>query len=313
MELIAVFLVLLVAILWYFGVWRVNQSEQRVVERLGRYNRTLQPGLHIIIPFIERISATRSVTENLFEVKKLQPITLDNVKVDVQLSILWRIVEAEKTVYRIGGVDRDYTKKEKLENILPGRSVTNSVTNSRVQNAIEATVLGVVRSVIGRTELDGIQSNRSQIVEAVEEELRLVSEEWGIKITRVEITDITPDADTQRAMQLQINAERERRALVRQAEGRKEAAQLAADADLYTAQKQAEAKKTLAEAEAYAVSVVAKSIADGGAPAVEFEVKKIQAQAVESIGTNKSSKIVLLPSDVLDSFGKLASKFLNKN
>ncbi|MGA0129035.1 MAG: SPFH domain-containing protein, partial [Burkholderiales bacterium] len=141
----------------------------------------------------------------------------------------------------------------------------------------------------------------------------LVSEEWGIKITRVEITDITPDADTQRAMQLQINAERERRALVRQAEGRKEAAQLAADADLYTAQKQAEAKKTLAEAEAYAVSVVAKSIADGGAPAVEFEVKKIQAQAVESIGTNKSSKIVLLPSDVLDSFGKLASKFLNKN
>lgn len=309
MELIAVFLVLLVAILWWFGVWRVNQSEQRVVERLGRYNRTLQPGLHIIIPFIERISATRSVTENLFEVKKLQPITLDNVKVDVELSILWRIVEAEKTVYRIGGVDREHTKQEKLENILPGRSVTNS----RVEKAIEATVLGVVRSVIGRTELDGIQSNRSQIVEAVEEELRLVSEEWGIKITRVEITDITPDADTQRAMQLQINAERERRALVRQAEGRKEAAQLAADADLYTAQKQAEAKKTLAEAEAYAVSVVAKSIADGGAPAVEFEVKKIQAQAVESIGTNKSSKIVLLPSDVLDSFGKLASKFLNKN
>ena len=306
MELIAVFLVLLVAILWYFGVWRVNQSEQRVVERLGRYNRTLQPGLHIIIPFIERISATRSVTENQFIVEKLQPITLDNVKVDVALSILWRIVEAEKTVYRIGGVDRDFTRQD-------NNQMGRTVSNSRVEAAIGTTVIGVVRSVIGRTELDGIQSNRSQIVEAVEQELKLVSEEWGIKITRVEITDITPDADTQRAMQLQINAERERRALVRQAEGRKEAAQLAADADLYTAQKQAEAKKTLAEAEAYAVSVVAKSIADGGAPAVEFEVKKIQSQAVESIGTNKSSKIVLLPSDVLDSFGKLASKFLNKN
>jgi regulator of protease activity HflC (stomatin/prohibitin superfamily) len=301
MELIAVFLVLLVGILWWFGVWRVNQSEQRVVERLGRYSRTLQPGLHIIIPFIDRISAIRSVTENLFVVEKLQPITLDNVKVDVELSILWRIVEAEKTVYRIGGVDRDRTE------------LGRELSNSRVEKAIETTVVGVVRSVVGRTELDGIQSNRSQIVEAVENELKLVSEEWGIKITRVEITDITPDPDTQRAMQLQINAERERRALVRQAEGRKEAAQLAADADLYTAQKQAEAKKTLAEAEAYSVSVVAKSIADGGAPAVEFEVKKIQAQAVESIGTNKSSKIVLLPSDVLDSFGKLASKFLNKN
>ena len=306
MELIAVFLVLLVGILWWFGVWRVNQSEQRVVERLGRYNRTLQPGLHIIIPFIERISATRSVTENQFIVEKLQPITLDNVKVDVALSILWRIVEAEKTVYRIGGVDRDFTRQD-------NNQMGRTVSNSRVEAAIGTTVIGVVRSVIGRTELDGIQSNRSQIVEAVEQELKLVSEEWGIKITRVEITDITPDADTQRAMQLQINAERERRALVRQAEGRKEAAQLAADADLYTAQKQAEAKKTLAEAEAYAVSVVAKSIADGGAPAVEFEVKKIQAQAVESLGTNKSSKIVLLPSDVLDSFGKLASKFLNKN
>lgn len=283
MELIAVFLGLLVGILWWFGVWRVNQSEQRVVERLGRYNRTLQPGLHIIIPFIERISATRSVTENQFIVEKLQPITLDNVKVDVALSILWRIVEAEKTVYRIGGVDRDFTRQD-------NNQMGRTVSNSRVEAAIGTTVIGVVRSVIGRTELDGIQSNRSQIVEAVEQELKLVSEEWGIKITRVEITDITPDADTQRAMQLQINAERERRALVRQAEGRKEAAQLAADADLYTAQKQAEAKKTLAEAEAYAVSVVAKSIADGGAPAVEFEVKKIQAQAVESIGTNKSSK-----------------------
>jgi len=211
------------------------------------------------------------------------------------LEILWRIVEAEKTVYRIGGARSE------------------DADNTRVERAINTTVVGVVRSVIGRTEFDAVQSNRSQIVEAVEKELKLVAEEWGVVISRVEITEIKVDEDTRKAMQLQINAERERRALVRQAEGRKEAAQLAADAELYTAQKQAEAKKTLAEAEAYAVSVVAKSIADGGAPAVEFEVKKIQAQAVESIGTNKSSKIVLLPSDVLDSFGKLASKFLNKN
>lgn len=295
MELISIFLVLLIAIFFAFGLQRVTQSEQRVVERLGRYKKTLGPGLHVIIPFIEQVRAKKFVTENQLPTDEISTITLDNVKIEMYLEILWRIVEAEKTVYRIGGARSE------------------DADNTRVERAINTTVVGVVRSVIGRTEFDAVQSNRSQIVEAVEKELKLVAEEWGVVISRVEITKIKVDEDTRKAMQLQINAERERRALVRQAEGRKEAAQLAADAELYTAQKQAEAKKTLAEAEAYAVSVVAKSIADGGAPAVEFEVKKIQAQAVESIGTNKSSKIVLLPSDVLDSFGKLASKFLNKN
>lgn len=295
MELISIFLVLLIAIFFAFGLQRVTQSEQRVVERLGRYKKTLGPGLHVIIPFIEQVRAKKFVTENQLPTDEISTITLDNVKIEMYLEILWRIVEAEKTVYRIGGARSE------------------DADNSRVERAINTTVVGVVRSVIGRTEFDAVQSNRSQIVEAVERELKLVTEEWGVIISRVEITEIKVDEDTRKAMQLQINAERERRALVRQAEGRKEAAQLAADAELYTAQKQAEAKKTLAEAEAYAVSVVAKSIADGGAPAVEFEVKKIQAQAVESIGTNKSSKIVLLPSDVLDSFGKFASKFLNKN
>ena len=295
MELISIFLVLLIAIFFAFGLQRVTQSEQRVVERLGRYKKTLGPGLHVIIPFIEQVRAKKFVTENQLPTDEISTITLDNVKIEMYLEILWRIVEAEKTVYRIGGARSE------------------DADNTRVERAINTTVVGVVRSVIGRTEFDAVQSNRSQIVEAVEKELKLVAEEWGVVISRVEITEIKVDEDTRKAMQLQINAERERRALVRQAEGRKEAAQLAADAELYTAQKQAEAKKTLAEAEAYAVSVVAKSIADGGAPAVEFEVKKIQAQAVESIGTNKSSKIILLPSDVLDSFGKLASKFLNKS
>ncbi len=285
MELISIFLVLLIAIFFAFGLQRVTQSEQRVVERLGRYKKTLGPGLHVIIPFIEQVRAKKFVTENQLPTDEISTITLDNVKIEMYLEILWRIVEAEKTVYRIGGARSE------------------DADNTRVERAINTTVVGVVRSVIGRTEFDAVQSNRSQIVEAVEKELKLVAEEWGVVISRVEITEIKVDEDTRKAMQLQINAERERRALVRQAEGRKEAAQLAADAELYTAQKQAEAKKTLAEAEAYAVSVVAKSIADGGAPAVEFEVKKIQAQAVESIGTNKSSKIVLLPSYVLDSFG----------
>jgi regulator of protease activity HflC (stomatin/prohibitin superfamily) len=123
-------------------------------------------------------------------------------------------VKAENSVYRINDIDQ----------------------------AIKTTVTGVVRSVIGKTDLDGVQSNRRLITQAIEEELRAVTEEWGIVLSRVEIVDVEVDDETRSAMQLQLNAERNRRAVVRQAEGEREAAQLKADADLYTAQKQAEAQ-----------------------------------------------------------------------
>lgn len=142
--------------------------------------------------------------------------------------------------------------------------------------------------------------------------MRAVTEEWGIILSRIEIIDVEVDDETRKAMQLQLNAERNRRAIVRQAEGEKEAAQLKADADLYTAQRQAEARKTLADADAYAVSVVAKAIATGGESAINFEVKKIQAKAIETVGSNQSSKIVLLPAELMDSLSSVASRLVSK-
>lgn len=284
MELVSAALLILVLVFFGLGIKIVPQSQNFVIERLGRYNRTLEAGLHIIIPVVEAVRHRVDILERQLPTSKISTITLDNVTISIDLAILFRVVHAEKSVYRINNIDQ----------------------------AIQTTVTGVVRSVIGKTDLDGVQSNRRSISDAIEEELRAVTEEWGIVLSRVEIIDVEVDDETRKAMQLQLNAERNRRAVVRQAEGEKEAAQLQADADLYTAQKQAEAKRVLADADAYAVNAVAKAIANGGESAINFEIKKIQAKAIESLGVNESSKIVILPAELMESLSSVASRLVSK-
>jgi len=278
-----VFLVLIVVAL-KLAIQIVPQSENWIVERLGRYNRKLDAGLHIIIPFFEKIQHKVPILETQLPPDPIKAITHDNVEIYVHLAILYRIVDASKTKYRI-------------EDLALG---------------IKTVINGTVRSVIGKTELDGVQSNRRHIAEEIESELQNVADEWGIKLTRVEVTEIDVDDTTREAMQIQLNAERRRRGTVTQAEGEKQAAQLQAEARLYAAQKDAEAKKISADAEAYAVSTVAKAITEGGGSAVEFEIKKIQASAIQELSKGSNSKIVLVPSDVLSSLsgtiGKIASK-----
>lgn len=265
--------VALVLVVLKLGVKIVPQSENWLVERLGKFNRKLEAGLHLIIPFFESVRFKVPIQERQLPPKPINAITLDNVTISVSLAVLYRIVDASKTMYRIANVD----------------------------DAIMTIVNGTVRSVIGKTDLDGVQSNRRQISEEIESDLRSVSEEWGILITRVEILEVDVDPETKQAMQLQLNAERNRRALVREAEGKKQATELDADAQLYAAQRQAEAMKITADAEAYSVSVVSQAIAAGGASAVEFEIKKVQAQAVQELARGQNAKIVLLPTDVVSS------------
>jgi regulator of protease activity HflC (stomatin/prohibitin superfamily) len=265
--------VALVLVALKLGVKIVPQSENWLVERLGKFNRKLEAGLHLIIPFFESVRFKVPIQERQLPPRPINAITLDNVTISVSLAVLYRIVDASKTMYRIANVD----------------------------DAIMTIVNGTVRSVIGKTDLDGVQSNRRQISEEIESDLRSVSEEWGILITRVEILEVDVDPETKQAMQLQLNAERNRRALVREAEGKKQATELDADAQLYAAQKQAEAMKITADAEAYSVSVVSQAIAAGGASAVEFEIKKVQAQAVQELARGQNAKIVLLPTEVVSS------------
>lgn len=262
----------------------VPQSQNWLIESFGKYSRKLDAGLHLIIPFYESIQHKVSIQEKQMPPDPIHAITLDNVTIRVTLALLYRVTDASRYVYRI----------------------------ENAELAIKTVVNGIVRNVIGRTELDGVQSNRRNVSNEIEQELKAASEEWGILLTRVEIVEVDVDDATKDAMQKQLNAERMRRSHVTEAEGKKQATQLNADAELYAATKHAEAKKILADAEAYAVSAVSKAITDGGVSAVEFEIKKIQANAVQELAKGSNAKIVLLPTDVLNglsgTLGRLASK-----
>ena len=264
--------VALVLVALKLGVKIMPQSENWLVERLGKFNRKLEAGLHLIIPFFESVRFKVPIQERQLPPRPINAITLDNVTISVSLAVLYRIADASKTMYRISNVD----------------------------DAIITIVNGTVRSVIGKTDLDGVQSNRRHLSIEIEEELKTVSEEWGIVLTRVEILEVDVDQDTRQAMQLQLNAERNRRALVREAEGKKQATELDADAQLYAAQKKAEAMKITADAEAYSVSVVAQAISAGGSSAVDFEIRKLQANAVQELSKGSNAKLVLIPSDVMN-------------
>lgn len=262
----------------------VPQTENWLVERMGRYSRTLSAGVHIVTPFIDRIAHKENILERQLPVKSVPSITKDNVQIEIKLAILYRVTDASRAWYRIKNIDQ----------------------------AIETIITGIVRSTIGNSDLDDVQSNRRVLSDTIEAEIQHVTEEWGIVLTRVEILDVEVDAETRTAMQLQLNAERTRRALVREAEGKKQAANLNADAELYTAQQQAQAQRVLADAQAYTVKTIAEAINNGGEAAINFDIKKIQAEAVKALGTQPSTKLILLPSDLLETLSSVASKLVLK-
>ena len=171
-------------------------------------------------------------------------ITADNVLVKVETSVFYRITEPEKTVYRIRDVD----------------------------GAISTTVAGIVRSEIGKLELDQVQSNRAEVTANIRGQVRAMVDDWGIEVTRAEILDVNLDEATRTAMLQQLNAERARRAQVTEAEGKKRAVELNADAELYAAEQEAKARRVLADAEAYATGVIAGAIKENGM-ALEFAEK----------------------------------------
>jgi regulator of protease activity HflC (stomatin/prohibitin superfamily) len=207
-------------------------------------------------------------------------ITSDNVLVAVETSVFYRIIEPEKTVYRIRDVDA----------------------------AIATTVAGIVRSEIGRMELDQVQANRSSLIDAVREQVANQVDDWGIEVTRAEILDVNLDEATRAAMLQQLNAERARRAQVTEAEGLKRAVELKADGELYAAQKQAEARRIEADAEAYATNVVAEAIAKNGLDAVQYNVALKQVEALGALGAGEGRQTIIIPAAALESFAN-AFKF----
>jgi len=270
-----IFLAAFILLSIYLGVRIVPQSEKHVVERFGRLRAVLGPGINLLVPFLDRIAHRVSVLERQLPTASQDAITADNVLVKVETSVFYRVTEPEKTVYRIRDVD----------------------------GAIATTVAGIVRSEIGKLELDQVQSNRAQLIERVREQVTAMVDDWGVEVTRAEILDVNLDEATRSAMLQQLNAERARRAHVMEAEGKKRAVELAADADLYAAEQQAKAKRVTADAEAYATGVIAGTIKESGLEAAQYQVALKQVEAMQAIAVGQGKQTILVPANMLEAFG----------
>ncbi|UWQ97625.1 SPFH/Band 7/PHB domain protein [Rhodobacteraceae bacterium M385] len=269
---IALFIILCI----YLGIRIVPQSEKYVVERFGRLKSVLGPGINLIVPFLDRVAHKVSVLERQLPNAEQDAITKDNVLVKIDTSVFYRILEPEKTVYRIRDVD----------------------------GAIATTVAGIVRAEMGKMDLDEVQSNRSALISSIKQQVESAVDDWGIEVTRAEILDVNLDQATRDAMLQQLNAERERRAAVTRAEGQRRAVELSADAELYEAKQVAEARRITADAEAYATGVVAEAIAKGGLEAVQYNIALEQVKAIGNLAAGQGSNTIVVPADAVDAFGK---------
>ena len=283
---IAAVIIILIVRLLRLGIKVVPQSEVYVIERFGKYARTLNAGLSLIIPILDRVAHKVSVLERQLDEQRISVITKDNVEVTLEARVFFRVTEAARSVYRIRNVN----------------------------DALITASSSIVRSAAGKLELDELQSSREAMNQEIAHNLHSAAEVWGIEITRTEITDVIVDEATKEAQRQQLNAERKRRATIAEAEGDKRSIELKAEAELFKAQKEAEAVKVSADAEAYAVRVsaeaeaeqtrlIADAIAKNGLPAIEFEVAKRQVDAVNALASSESSKTLILPTDVTSVIG----------
>lgn len=279
--LLAIFLILVVL----KGVRIVPQSEKHVVERFGRLHSVLGPGINFVVPFLDVVKHNISILERQLPTASQDAITKDNVLVQVDTSVFYRITEPEKTVYRIRDVD----------------------------GAISTTVAGIVRAEIGKMDLDEVQSNRANLISTIKALVEDAVDDWGIEVTRAEILDVNLDQATRDAMLQQLNAERARRAQVTESEGQRRAVELQADAELYAAEQNAKARRIEADAEAYATQVVARAIAENGLEAAQYQVALKQVEALNALGQGEGKQTIVLPASALEAFGDAFSLLKGKS
>tara|TARA_B100001057_G_scaffold239976_1_gene240294 strand:+ start:61527 stop:62444 length:918 start_codon:yes stop_codon:yes gene_type:complete len=286
-----IFLILLAALsaaLVFLGVKVVPQSKVYVIERFGKYTKTLESGLSLIVPFVDKVAHKVDILERQLPSFQISVITRDNVEVGLVSTVFFRVLDASKSVYRIKNIDL----------------------------AIENTAISIIRSAAGQLELDDLQSSRESMNSEIKDRLVKAAEIWGVEVTRTEILDVLVDEQTKESQRQQLNAERERRATIATAEGQKRSVELNADAQLYEAKKTAEAVKVSADADAYAIKikaeadaeqtrVVGKAIKDDGQPAVNFEIMKRQVDGLAELASSDQTKTLVVPSDITKALGSL--------
>ncbi|MFH1154616.1 MAG: SPFH domain-containing protein [Pseudomonadota bacterium] len=266
---IAVIFLILVAVTIFLGVRIVPQGSKYVIQRLGKYHKTLGPGLSLIIPYMDSVAHKVTSKDIVLDIPSQEVITKDNAVIITNAVAYINILSPDKAVY---GVE-DY------------------------EFAIKTLVQTSLRSIVGEMDLDEALSSRNVIRTKLKEAISDDISDWGIALKTVEIQDINPSSTMQSAMEEQAAAERKRRATVTTAEGDKTAAILQAEGRLEASRRDAAAKIVLAEASQQAIEKVTSAIHDKDLPVV-YLLGERYIDAMKSMAESGNSKIVLLPADL---------------
>ena len=261
------------------GVRIVPQGSKHVVQRLGKYNRTLNPGLNIIVPYMDKVAYKVTTKDIVLDIPSQEVITRDNAVIITNAVSYINIVSPEKAVY---GVE-DY------------------------ELAIRNLVQTSLRSIVGEMDLDDALSSRDHIKAKLKTAISDDIADWGIVLKTVEIQDINPSDTMQRAMEEQAAAERARRATVTRAGGEKEAAVLEAEGRLEASKRDAKAKVVLAEASQLAIQKVTQAIQQNELP-VTYLLGEKYVEAIKSMAKSQNAKTVLLPGDIPTTVRSLMGK-----
>lgn len=285
----SVVLILLALILAYNIIKIVPQSEMWVVERLGKYNKTLQPGLSVLIPFIERVVNKVNMREILIDIPQQDIISKDNASVSIDAVCFIRITDPYKATYQV----------------------------DNLEYAIENLALVNIRNELGKMELDEILSSREVLNSAITNQIDEATNPWGVKVQRVDIKQLEPARSIKETMEKQIKAEREKRAeiltaesikksKILQAEGENQSIILRAEAEKREAELRAEAREREAEAEAKATKMLSEAIKNGDDKAINYFIAQKYTKALENIGSANNSKLVLMPLEASNLIGSIA-------
>ena len=283
-----ILIILAIATLWSI-VKIVPQGFNYTIENFGRYTRTLAPGLHFLVPVMERVGSKMNMKELVVDIPSQDIITRDNAIVRVNGVTFFQVISAAKAAYEVDALEA-------------------SIINLTMTN---------IRTVMGSMDLDELLSNRDQINAQLLHVVDAATESWGVKVTRIEIKDIDPPRDLVDAMGRQMKAEREKRAQILEAEGSRESAILEAEGEKRSAVleaegrreaafKDAEARERAAEAEAKATELVSNAIASGNVQAINYFVANNYVKALEKLATSPNQKVLMMPLEASSVIGSIA-------
>lgn len=289
MEPFVIVIAVLAIIIIAKGVKTVPQGMEYTVERFGRYTKTLHPGLNFIVPIVDGVGAKINMMETVLDVPSQEVITKDNALVQVDGVVFYQVLDSAKAAYEV-------------------RNLENAILNLTMTN---------LRTVMGSMDLDELLSERDQINARLLTIVDDATAPWGIKVTRIEIKDISPPRDLVDSMARQMKAERDKRATILEAQGQRESAILRADGEKQAvvleaegrkeaAFRDAEARERAAEAEARATQMVSDAISGGNVQAINYFIAQKYVESLKEFATSPNQKTIFMPLETTGVMGSIA-------